>query len=92
LHFNELNRESKEQVWTAFIKKLGIESLISKEQIHELAKWNVNGRQIKNAARTAHSLAVGRGVQISYEHFVETLEAMEEFNKEFEVLKKEYRQ
>jgi hypothetical protein len=47
----------------------------------------VNGRQIKNAARTAHSLAVGRGEKVGYEHFVETLNAMDEFNTQFETIR-----
>jgi hypothetical protein len=48
-----------------------------------LAKRNVNGRQIKNAARTAQSLAVGKGEQVTFEHLNQTLDVMEEFNAEF---------
>jgi len=90
LHFHELSQTSKEQVWTAFIAKLGATDVLTPEQITELAKRNINGRQIKNAARTAQSLAVGRGEPIEYCHFVETLDAMAEFTKEFEALKKKH--
>ncbi|KAJ3517036.1 hypothetical protein NLJ89_g764 [Agrocybe chaxingu] len=85
LHFGELSQESKEQVWIAFIKKMGsaVEDL-TKEQISELATRRINGRQIKNAARTAHSLAVGRGEKVKFEHLTLTLDAMEEFTNEFE--------
>ncbi|KAG6865036.1 hypothetical protein C0991_005528 [Blastosporella zonata] len=92
LHFYELSQESKEQVWTAFIKKLRVSHVVTPEQIKELATRNINGRQIKNAVRTAQSLAVGRGETMEYHHFVETLDAIDEFTKEFEVLRKNYQQ
>ncbi|KAF8060680.1 hypothetical protein FPV67DRAFT_1511033 [Lyophyllum atratum] len=88
LHFHELSQSSKEQVWAAFITKLNATSDITPEQIAELAKRGANGRQIKNAARTAHSLAVSRGEQVAFKHFAETLDALAEFQKEFEALKK----
>ncbi|KAG5719296.1 ATPase family AAA domain-containing protein 3B [Termitomyces sp. T112] len=86
LHFYELSQTSKEQVWTAFIGKLRVSHSVTQEQIKELATRNINGRQIKNAVRTAQSLAIGRGETIEYRHFVETLDAMDEFTKEFEVV------
>ena len=49
-----------------------------------MAKRDINGRQIKNAVRTAHSLAVGRKAEVKFEHIVQTLDAMAEFNKEFQ--------
>jgi len=85
LHFRELTQESKEQVWAAFIAKMGSSGKdITREQIKELAKRGINGRQIKNAARTAHSLAVGKGEQVNYEHLRLTLDAIDEFTREFE--------
>ncbi|CAA7269690.1 unnamed protein product [Cyclocybe aegerita] len=85
LHFSELSQHSKEQVWTAFIKKMGsaVEEL-TKEQVSELATRRINGRQIKNAARIAHSLAVSRGEKVKFEHLTLTLDAMEDFTNEFE--------
>ena len=83
LHFHELSQASKEQVWAAFIAKVGAQDAITKEQIKALAERDVNGRQIKNAARTAHSLAVGRGEKVGYIHFIQTLDAMKEFTREF---------
>ena len=83
LHFRDLSQESKEQVWKAFISKIGASALITPEQISTLATRNINGRQIKNAARTAQSLAVGKGEQVTFEHLTRTLDVMEEFNAEF---------
>ena len=84
LHFHDLSQESKIQIWKAFISKIGASSaLITPEQVSSLAKRNVNGRQIKNAARTAQSLAVGKGEQVTFEHLNQTLDVMEEFYAEF---------
>ena len=83
LHFHELPLESKIQVWSAFIGKVGASADITPQQIQELAKRDVNGRQIKNAARTAQSLAVGRGEKLAFKHFLSTLDAMDDFTKEF---------
>jgi SpoVK/Ycf46/Vps4 family AAA+-type ATPase len=85
LHFDELTLESKEQVWMAFLNK--VDANISPEHIRELAKRNVNGRQIKNAVRTAHSLATGRGEAVAFGHFAETLDAMDEFTTQFEAVR-----
>ncbi|KAF9457884.1 hypothetical protein BDZ94DRAFT_1227214 [Collybia nuda] len=87
LHFRELTQESREQVWTAFINKLAVSKEITAQQIKDLAVRDVNGRQIKNAVRTAHSLALSRSQPIGFSHFSETLDAMEEFTKEFQGLK-----
>jgi hypothetical protein len=45
---------------------------------------NINGRQIKNAARTAQSLAAGKGERVTFEHLNQTVDVMEEFIAEFE--------
>ncbi|PPR04913.1 hypothetical protein CVT24_007157 [Panaeolus cyanescens] len=98
LHFTELNQDSKEKVWAAFIQKMGTKivdapqpatttpagSVITRGQISELAKRNINGRQIKNAARTAHSLAAAKGEDVTFEHLIQTLDAMDEFTREFQ--------
>ncbi|KAF8911924.1 P-loop containing nucleoside triphosphate hydrolase protein [Mucidula mucida] len=83
LHFHELPVESRRQVWAAFIAKVGATEVISAGEIEQLAKRDVNGRQIKNAARTAQSLALGRGEKLSFKHFISTLDAMDDFTQEF---------
>ncbi|KIK53847.1 hypothetical protein GYMLUDRAFT_178329 [Collybiopsis luxurians FD-317 M1] len=87
LHFHELPFESKIQVWKAFIAKVGAASAVTQEQLGILAKRNVNGRQIKNAARTAQSLAIGRGEPLSFKHFLSTLDAMDDFTTQFEAIR-----
>ncbi|KAJ7271488.1 hypothetical protein C8J57DRAFT_285425 [Mycena rebaudengoi] len=86
LHFRELSEPSKAQVWRAFLAKAGAAE-VSPAQISLLAQRDVNGRQIKNAVRTAHSLAVGRKERIGFGHLIETLDAMDEFTEQFEGMK-----
>lgn len=86
LHFHELPVESRRQVWKAFISKAGV-SDITAEQIQNLSEKDINGRQIKNATRTAQSLAVGRGEKLSYQHLLDTLNAMQDFTTEFQRMK-----
>ncbi|KAH6903410.1 P-loop containing nucleoside triphosphate hydrolase protein [Coprinopsis sp. MPI-PUGE-AT-0042] len=83
LHFNQLSEDSKAKVWAAFIKKADALDSVTEEQIRVLAQRDINGRQIKNAVKTAHSLAIGRGVPVSFDHIVETLDAMDEFTRLF---------
>ncbi|GJE84502.1 ATPase family AAA domain-containing protein [Phanerochaete sordida] len=84
LHFRELTHDAKAQIWTAFLLKVGI--TVSDEQLALLAERKVNGREIKNATRTATSLAAGRGESLRYDHLVETLDAMEDFTSDFKAL------
>jgi SpoVK/Ycf46/Vps4 family AAA+-type ATPase len=84
LHFKELSDDARKQVWTAFFKKLGMAETITDEQLTVLAQRDINGRQIKNAARTAHSLSVGLGEKLEFRHFVHTLDVMGDFTREFE--------
>ncbi len=87
LHFGELTTSAKAQVWRAFLRKAGVsDSDVGEDQVQELAKREINGRQIKNACRTAKSLAYSRGEPLGVVHLAETLDAMEEFTAEFAAL------
>lgn len=94
LHFQELSKDARAQVWRAFLQKVGVEvgqpeSSFDEDQLDKLADRNINGRQIKNATRTANSLAVSRGEPLAYGHLMETLDAMDEFTNEFKALSKQ---
>ena len=80
LHFGALSTSTKAQIWRAFLARAGIEpSEMSDARIEELALRELNGRQIKNACRTATSLALSRGEKLCYGHVEEALDAVEEF-------------
>ena len=81
LHFGELSKDAKAQVWRAFLRKAGVPD--ADALVPALAARGVNGRQIKNACRTAQSLALSRQEPLGLAHLAETLDAMEEFTAEF---------
>ena len=82
LHFGELSRATKARIWRAFLKKAGLGG----DDAERLAERGLNGRQIKNACRTAASLALSRGERMQHTHLEEALDAMEEFMSEFKSL------
>ncbi|KAH8080729.1 P-loop containing nucleoside triphosphate hydrolase protein [Cristinia sonorae] len=92
LHFQELTKSAKKQVWRSFLGKAGVEisaeSGFTETYLDRLADRDINGRQIKNATRTANSLAVSRKEKLGFRHLVETLDAMEEFTQEFHEMAK----
>lgn len=57
---------------------------VTEDELQLLAERDIDGRQIKNATRTANSLAVSRSEGLAYAHLEETLDAMLEFAAEFE--------
>ncbi|KAI0329766.1 P-loop containing nucleoside triphosphate hydrolase protein [Cubamyces sp. BRFM 1775] len=61
----------------------GPSSVEEDELVRRLGTRDVNGRQIKNACRTAQSLAYSRGEPLAVGHLEETLDAMDEFNVQF---------
>ena len=83
LHFRELAPDARRQVWRAFLRKVSSTLADSDDALDALAAREVNGRQIKNAVRTASSLAASRRVPLSYKHLADTLDAMAEFSAEF---------
>lgn len=62
-------------------------TVVSSTELDSLSQKTVNGREIKNAVRTAQSLAMSREEKLGYQHFVEVLNVMEQFGEEFEVVK-----
>lgn len=95
LHFQELTKEAKAQVWRAFLAKVGVKVVpsgrtepgaLGEDLVGKLAERDINGRQIKNATRTASSLARSRDEPLSFTHLVETLDAMDEFTAEFKAM------
>ena len=84
LHFDELSVPTKMQIWRAFLRKAGLgEDELQDGLLQRLAERDINGRQIKNACKTATALAVSRGETMRYEHLEQALNAMEEFMTEF---------
>ncbi|KAI0634518.1 P-loop containing nucleoside triphosphate hydrolase protein [Trametes polyzona] len=90
LHFRDLTRDARRQVWAAFLAKVGVApGEFGDAHLDRLAEREVNGRQIKNAVRTASSLAAKKGRKTGYVDLIETLNAMDEFTAEFAAIRRE---
>lgn len=66
IRYPELDATSRKQIWTQFIGDSNLRN-VSEEELAELAKLELNGRQIKNILRTAHLLVQEQNTGISYE-------------------------
>jgi SpoVK/Ycf46/Vps4 family AAA+-type ATPase len=59
LYYPDLDEEARRQVWENFLGKLPEGGhTVSSEEIIQLAKESMNGREIKNLMKTAHVLAL----------------------------------
>ncbi|PIL28931.1 hypothetical protein GSI_08978 [Ganoderma sinense ZZ0214-1] len=91
LHFEELSVGTKVEIWRAFLRKAGLGNAEVEEEglLARLAEREVNGRQIKNACRTATALALSRGEKMGFSHLEQALNAMEEFMTDFAAIERE---
>lgn len=76
--------KAKKTVWKMFIEKVknveGMEVEELREQdYNDLAKRNINGRQIKNLTRAAQALAVHEDKPLSMTHIKRVLDVAETF-------------
>ncbi|KAK3076236.1 hypothetical protein LTS18_013552, partial [Coniosporium uncinatum] len=79
LRYEELSAKAKREIWRMFLEKVrvmeGVDTVGFREvDFDVLARNNLNGRQIKNAVRTAQALAVNEKAKLSMEHIKRVLE------------------
>ncbi|KAL8906488.1 MAG: hypothetical protein Q9171_006249 [Xanthocarpia ochracea] len=87
LRYGELTTRAKRSVWKMFLDKVaqkdGVETTAFKEADYDkLARHHLNGRQIKNAVRTAQALAVNEKKALDMGHIAKVLEVAETFEKD----------
>ncbi|MCJ1312116.1 hypothetical protein MMC25_005790 [Agyrium rufum] len=87
LRYGALTVPAKKSVWKMFLGKVreieGADMADFKESDYDrLAKRNLNGRQIKNAVRTAQSLAVDEGKPLCMPHVLRVLGVADDFEKD----------
>lgn len=85
LRYGELTPKAKKEIWKTFIEKVRVVENVevmpfSEKDYDALARNNLNGRQIKNAVRTAQSLAISEKERFSLEHIKRVLEVAEDFD------------
>jgi AAA+ superfamily predicted ATPase len=84
LHYEDLNARSRKQIWKNFLARLeltdeGDNADRIRDRVDELAKHNINGREIRNALSTARQLASYGGVKMDWEHLQLAIKTANDF-------------
>ena len=88
LDYQELSIDSRKTVWDNFLNNSTQEHTITKDQLTELARMNMNGRQIKNILKIARLLASRKEEKLSYEHILTTLDVTQHLHNENQASKR----
>merc|ERR1712232_1285241 len=82
LRYENLNSSAREKIWTNLLVASNHGELLSNGSINvrDLAKYMLNGREIKNAIRLALALATEDGKELSHDILIETIESICDFN------------
>ncbi|KAL4918407.1 P-loop containing nucleoside triphosphate hydrolase protein [Aspergillus aurantiobrunneus] len=83
LHYPALDESSRRRVWSNFITRLHCTNPRAKtdqilENVDELAKFSLNGREIRNSIQTAMLLAEFRDQPLQYSHLLEVIDVANE--------------
>jgi len=93
VHYPPLDFVARQKIWRVFLSRLpnnAGKDLLDSGRLSEIRDDGLNGRQIKNIVRTAHSLAVsnphrsGSAASLQFEDIEKALKAMHKFNTDFE--------
>lgn len=87
LHYRNLTIPQQKKIWRNFLARLksldeentDFEDLT--DHVDELGKFDMNGRQIRNAITTARQLALYKGTKFCYEHLRQAIEVGGEFEE-----------
>ena len=77
LRYDPLSLESRKEIWSSMMTRLNID--LSAVDVNELAKVDINGRQIKNTLQLALALARHEEVSVTQKHLLETLDVTTSF-------------
>ncbi|KAF8426203.1 P-loop containing nucleoside triphosphate hydrolase protein [Tirmania nivea] len=97
LRYSDLDRKAKKQIWSSFLDIVAkdeasgdsanaadtpLREVVTKDELENLSRRELNGRQIKNVVRTAQALAHNKGEKLGMEHLREVLEVTEGFERD----------
>ncbi|KAJ4352210.1 uncharacterized protein N0V89_007557 [Didymosphaeria variabile] len=85
LNYKELSIASRRTVWKNFLENSPQEHVITTEELDELARLDMNGRQIKNILKIARLLATRQNAKLDREHIMTTLEVTQHLHTESQV-------
>jgi len=78
IKYDDLNESTREKVWKNLLDAAKVVNVESKS----LAKFDLNGRQIKNTLRLAQALALSEGKAVETSHIIQTLQVVQQFQTE----------
>lgn len=97
LRYSDLDRKAKKQIWNSFLNIVAkdeasedsdnaadapLREVVTKDELENLARRELNGRQIKNVVRTAQALAHNKGQKLGMDHLREVLDVTEGFERD----------
>jgi len=82
LDYPGLTIDSRKTVWKNFLDSSSQEHTIDKAQLVELARMDLNGRQIKNILKIARLLASRKEEKLSREHITVTMDVTQHLHNE----------
>ena len=97
LRYSDLDRKAKKQIWNSFLNIVAkdeasgdfangtdtpLREVVTKDELENLSRRELNGRQIKNVVRTAQALAHNKGERLGMDHLREVLEVTEGFERD----------
>lgn len=68
IRYPHLQESARRQIWTRFVGIAGQDSALEPRQLEELARIDLNGREIKNLVKTAQLLSSFEEAPLSMEH------------------------
>ncbi|KAJ7336377.1 P-loop containing nucleoside triphosphate hydrolase protein [Mycena albidolilacea] len=85
LKYENLEAQARKRLWKDFLSKLndGAGADVSEEGYDALAQYDINGRQIKNAVKTAESLASFMEKPLNLEYLETVLKTQADFAEAF---------
>ncbi|KAI1759852.1 P-loop containing nucleoside triphosphate hydrolase protein [Hypoxylon sp. FL1150] len=83
LRYSNLTEASRRTIWCNFCKRVPGGVAITEKQLDELARHELNGRQIKNIVKAAESLAAFDGRQLDYEQLQAFTKVQGEFERDW---------
>lgn len=82
LDYPGLTVESRKTVWKNFLDSGSQEHTITKTQLTELSRMDLNGRQVKNILKIARLLAGRKEEKLSYDHIITTMDVTQHLHNE----------
>lgn len=87
LRYDALDQKAKRTIFKIFVERVRVlekadPTPLTEEDYADLAKHDLNGRQIKNTVRTAQALAVNKGEALGMRHIRQVLDVLVSFDRD----------